>query len=256
MGSDGPARGSRRRPSGGSAAGCLPDRAGQPVQLQLHLTLDQLLAGAGTPGDDCDAALAPVVTGRVDHDLADRLARRLAPGPWTTGQPGPARCGTGCGGPHGHGSPGPGGELSRGCARELIVAHAVALLSGPGGLASWLRTGTLPPPAASVSLPLDVGAVTDLIPAHLRRAIITRDRHCAAPGCDQPPAACHVHHIIPRSRGGPTSLTNCILLCSFHHLILIHRWGWTITLNSDGTTTATSPHGRVLHSHSPPTAAA
>jgi len=45
-------------------------------------------------------------------------------------------------------------------------------------------------------------------------------------------------------------------LCSFHHLILIHRWDWTITLNPDGTTTATSPHGRVLHSHSPPTAAA
>ena len=109
------------------------------------------------PGDDCDAALAPVVTGRVDHDLLDRLARRLAPGPWTTGQPGQARCGTGCGGPHGHGRPGPGGELSRGCARELILANAVALLSGPGGLASWLRTGTLPQPAASVSLPLDVG---------------------------------------------------------------------------------------------------
>src|SRR5258707_4994665 len=32
------------------AAGCLPDRAGQPVQLQLHLTLDQLLNGTGAPG--------------------------------------------------------------------------------------------------------------------------------------------------------------------------------------------------------------
>jgi len=222
------------------AAGCLPDRAGQPVQLQLHLSLDQLLNGTGAPGapggpvpggpaagpgDDCDAALAPIVTGRVDHDLLDRLARRLAPGPWTACRPGQDGCGTGCGGPHGHGSPGPGGELSRGCARELILANAVALLSGPGGLASWLRTGTLPGPAASVSLPLDAGTVTDLIPAHLRRAITARDRHCAAPGCDQPPAACHVHHIIPRSRGGATSLGNCILLCSFHHLIMIHRWG-------------------------------
>ena len=262
------------------AAGCLPDRAGQPVQLQLHLTLDQLLNGTGTPGvpafppglgtrpggfpggpvpggplagpgDDCDAALAPIVTGRVDHDLLDQLARRLAAGPWTACHPGQAPCGTGCGGPDDDA-----GELSRGCARELILAHAVALLSGPGGLASWLRTGTLPQPAASVSLPLDVGAVTDLIPPHLRRAIITRDRHCAAPGCDQPSAACHVHHIVARSQGGPTSLTNCILLCSFHHLIMIHRWGWTITLNADGTTTATSPHGRTLHSHSPPTAAA
>jgi hypothetical protein len=43
--------------------------------------------------------------------------------------------------------------------------------------------------------------------------------------------------------------------CPFHHLIPIHRWGWTITLNPDGTTTMTSPDGRILHSHSPPAAA-
>jgi len=302
------------------AAGCLPDRAGQPARLQLQLSLDQLLHGTGQPGrpwhppgfagqpagspggggsdggspgpggggpgpgplppggragpgDDCDAALAPVVTGRVDHRLLDRLAARLA-GTWAGYDPRRSGCAgsdlPGCAGPHGRGDPGqPAGaagadaraeqdrrqERSRAAARELILRNAVALLSGPGGLASWLRTGTLPPPAASVSLPLDVGAVTDLVPPHLRRAIITRDRHCAAPGCDTPPAACHVHHIVPRSQGGTTSLANCLLLCAFHHLILIHRWGWTITLNADGTTTATSPHGRVLHSHSPPTAA-
>jgi len=265
------------------AAGCLPDRAGQPVQLQLHLTLDQLLNGIGTPGrpwlppgfgprpapglpggpaaapatglpqagpgDDCDAALAPIVTGRVDHDLLDRLARRPGTGPWAHYDPARPPCTPRCGGPGDQP-----GELSRGCARELILANAIALLSGPAGLASWLRTGTLPQPAASVSLPLDVGTVTDLVPPHLRRAIITRDRHCAAPGCDQPPAACHVHHIIPRSQGGRTSLTNCLLLCPFHHLILIHRWGWTIALHADGTTTLTSPDGRVLHSHDPPAA--
>ncbi|HEX6931767.1 MAG TPA: DUF222 domain-containing protein, partial [Streptosporangiaceae bacterium] len=221
------------------ASGCLPERAGQPVQLQLHLSLDQLLdgcpGGAGGPamtgpalagawagpGDDCDAALALVVTGRVDHDLLDRLAGQLA-GRWAEYQPGQA-----CDGSHAAcaGPPEPGDdasdeeraawdrrrELSKGAAREVILRQAVALLSGPGGLASWLRTGTLPPPAASVSLPLDVGSVTDLVPPHLRRAIITRDRHCAAPGCGTPPAACHVHHIVPRSQGGATSLANCCL---------------------------------------------
>jgi hypothetical protein len=46
-------------------------------------------------------------------------------------------------------------------------------------------------------------------------------------------------------------------LCSFHHLVLIHREGWEITLNPDGTVTVTSPDGdRVLHSHSPPVQAA
>ncbi len=229
----------RRRDAGGH------DGPGGPAQ-------DGAAAG---PGDDCDAAVAPIVTGRVDHDLLDQFAGQLTrqPGRWAEcgpGRPCGARCHAAAPRPDG-----PDGELSKACARELILKRAVALLSGPGGLASWLRTGTLPKPAASISLPLDIGAVTEIIPPHLRRAIITRDRHCAAPGCDQPPAACHIHHIIPRSRGGATSLTNCLLLCSFHHLIMVHRWGWTITLNADGTTTATSPRGRILHSHSPPSAA-
>jgi hypothetical protein len=47
------------------------------------------------------------------------------------------------------------------------------------------------------------------------------------------------------------------LLCTFHHLIAIHRWGWGIVLHPDGTITATSPdHTRVLHSHGPPANAA
>jgi hypothetical protein len=42
-------------------------------------------------------------------------------------------------------------------------------------------------------------------------------------------------------------------LVSHHHLIVIHRWGWTLTLHGDGTTTAKSPDGiRTLHSHGPP----
>ena len=315
------------------ASGCLPDRAGQPVHLQLQLTLDQLLHGlgphpagtspatgpggsspAGTgpggtgpggstpgtdgdgpdgpepgwpgmaaagPGDDCDAALVPVVTGRVDHDLLEALAARLVPGTplWAAFCPDRAgsceQCGhtppagppaAGTAGPPAAGPPGRPGTaaagrdggpgLDRAAARRLLLETAVALLSGPGGLASLLRTGTLPRPASTVSLPLDVGSVTELVPPHLRRAIIARDNHCAAPGCTQPPAACHVHHLVPRSQGGTTSLGNCALMCPFHYLIMIHRWGWTITLNPDGTTTATSPQGRQLHSHSPPPATA
>jgi hypothetical protein len=131
------------------------------------------------------------------------------------------------------------------------------VLSGPAGLAAALRTGLPGPQAAGVSLPLDVGTATSTIPGHLRRAVIARDRHCAFPGCRQRPQACQVHHLIPRSQGGATALTNLVLACSFHHLIAIHRWGWTLALNGDGTTTATSPdHTRILHSHGPPGTAA
>jgi hypothetical protein len=69
--------------------------------------------------------------------------------------------------------------------------------------------------------------------------------------------ACQPHHIIPRSQGGPTSLANLALLCTFHHLIAVHRWGWAIVLHPDATITATSPDGtRTLHSHGPPPACA
>jgi hypothetical protein len=141
--------------------------------------------------------------------------------------------------------------------RQLLIDRAADILSGPAGLAGWLRTGLLPGPAASISLPLDVGAAAETIPAHLRRAVIARDGHCRFPGCEQPPAACQVHHLTPRSQGGATRLTGLILLCPFHHLIAVHRWDWALILNPDGTTTATSPDGtRTLHSHSPPAAAA
>jgi hypothetical protein len=67
---------------------------------------------------------------------------------------------------------------------------------------------------------------------------------------------CDIHHLIPRSAGGRTAVRNLVPLCSFHHLVAIHRWGWALTLHPDGTTTAISPDGqRTFHSHSPPAAA-
>ena len=134
------------------------------------------------------------------------------------------------------------------------------MLSGPGGLASWLRQSQPIGPAAGPSLPLDVplpldtGETEPAILAHLRRAAAARHPHCAFPGCGQPASVCQIHHLIPRSQGGPTALHNLVPLCAFHHLIVIHRWGWTLTLRPDGTTTATSPdRRRTYHSHGPPT---
>jgi hypothetical protein len=107
--------------------------------------------------------------------------------------------------------------------------------------------------AGSISLPLDLGRTTDTVPASLRRAITVRDKHCRFPGCDQLPAYCQVHHLIPVARDGPTSLGNCCLACLFHHQIAIHKWGWQLHLNPDGTTTARLGN-RTLYSHSVPAA--
>jgi hypothetical protein len=265
-----------------AGSGCLPERAGQPTQIVLHMDLDRLRglpgapeaeaawAGQATagPGDDCDAQIVPVVTGRVDPGVLDRLAAALLhgtpPGPAQDGPAGPGQDGPAAPAAFGPATPDqPGGTgaarqaRAERSARRMIAKAAADLLSGPGGLASYLRTRLAPGTVASVSLPLDVGALTETIPVHLRRAIAVRDRGCRFPGCDQPVAACQPHHIIPRAQGGPTCLTNLMLLCSFHHLVAVHRWGWGIVLHPDGTVTATSPDGdKTLHSHGPPPAAA
>jgi hypothetical protein len=57
----------------------------------------------------------------------------------------------------------------------------------------------------------------------------------------------------PVAQDGPTSLENCCLVCLFHHQIAIHKWGWQLHLNPDGTTTA-QLDDRTLHSHALPAA--
>jgi hypothetical protein len=63
-----------------------------------------------------------------------------------------------------------------------------------------------------------------------------------------------VHHVRHKANGGETSVRACVLLSFFHHQVVIHRWGWTLVLNTDGTTTAwNEDNSKVLHSHGPPT---
>ena len=136
---------------------------------------------------------------------------------------------------------------------RAIIGKAVDLLSGPGGLASFLRRRQLGARLGGPSLPLDIG-FSQSVPAGIRNAVTLRDRHCQwAGGCHQPASACEVHHVKHKKNGGKTSTKDCVLLCFFHHQIVIHKWGWTLVLNPDGTTTAWNPgKTKVLHSHGPP----
>jgi Domain of unknown function (DUF222) len=289
------------------ASGCLPEREGQPVQIQLHMTLAQLLGHPETdpalaasltargatapPGADCDAQLVPIVTGTINQQFLDDLADRYVDrgtsraaasdsAPAGSGNhstdadatPGQASAqpGTGAASSNhdsteaGHSDAAAGPLLAgsdqtlqraRRAAAALVITDALGLLSGPSGLAAWLRSRQTGP-AATISLPLDIGAATSTVPGHLRRAVTRRDQHCRFPGCDTPAVRCHVHHLRHRADGGETSVGNCCLLCPFHHLTAIHRWGWHLTLNPDGTTTASSPDGkRTFHSNAPPSAA-
>ena len=80
---------------------------------------------------------------------------------------------------------------------------------------------------------LDVGTASRLFPAAIRRAITLRDRGCAWPGCDRPPAWCDCHHVQHWTHGGPSSYRNGCLLCRHHHA-QIHREDWEIRFAADG----------------------
>ena len=139
----------------------------------------------------CDAAMAPFVTGEVNpaalEDLVrlcvelDRLRHQPGTGPDGTSQNGTG--GTGAAGGTGGSEGGGQGTAVPDTARawealeRAIIGTAVDLLSGPGGLASFLRRRQLGARLAGPSLPLDIG-YSETIPASIRNAVTLRDQHC------------------------------------------------------------------------------
>jgi hypothetical protein len=274
------------------AARLVPDRAGAPTRADVIIALSQLRSMPGAPEVEhayfsalagehgylsgtsarvaaCDAITVPVVTGHPDLDVVDKIIAIVLACLDTTGDSGP---GAGHGGPRdgatgdggttgGSGTAGEGSATARSRAlspeawqalRYAIARLAIDLASGPGGIASILRRGLLDEPFNAKSVILDVG-VSGSIPGHIRRAVQLRAcGHCEWPGCTKRAVHCDVHHLRHQQDGGETSLTNCVLLCQFHHDTCIHRRNWRLVLHPDATTTAYGPHGQVLHSHGPP----
>src|SRR5262249_11077191 len=95
--------------------------------------------------------------------------------------------------------------------RDAIARLPIGPVSVPPGLAAVLRTGLLEAPYNTPSLPLDIG-YSDSIPAHIRRAVLLRDRRCAWPRCGRPAVYCDVHHLRHKKDGGATSAKDCVLL--------------------------------------------
>ena len=196
------------------ASDLLPKRAGQPVKALAHIHFTDLLAmdqdsilqdkwmgdcrarwaahragasvgpadgGAWLTGDTaramaCDAMIVPVVTGDLDPGALEDLvhycvqydhARRQVAQDGQEVQPGAAAAA---------GRLGELGELE-----QQILGRVIQVVSGPGGLASFLRRNLLGKPLAGPSLPLEVGQ-TDDIPVHLRRLVALRDQGCQFPG--------------------------------------------------------------------------
>ena len=217
------------------------------------------LDGAAAEAIACDAAHGPDRHRRRQPGRAGGpgpAVRRARQAPPRRRQPGNAAAGGDAAAAAGGepGTPGPDTGPAREALERAIIGKAVDLLSGPGGLAS------LPAPPAARRPPRrpQPAAGHRVQPRPSRPGSATRSScgtsTASGPGrCDQPAAACQVHHTEHKANGGPTSVKDCVLLCWFHHQVVIHRWGWTLVLNPDGTTTAwNKDKTKVLHSHSPP----
>jgi hypothetical protein len=261
------------------ASNLLPKRAGQPVKALVHINFAELCemdadsvlqdkwiaeyrarwaahraaasvstgdGGAWLEGDAarviaCDAMLVPVVTGDIEpaaiEDLITACVQYHRIRAQATSQPDTNVSQ-------------PDGALAM--LEHQILGQVLQVVSGPGGVASFLRRNLLGKGLSGPSLPLDVGR-TDDIPIHLRRLVALRDQTCRYPGgCDQPAAGCEPHHIQHLADGGRTSLTNLKDYCWWHHHVVLHQLGWTLIAYPDGTSQVTSPTGKVIRSHSPP----
>ena len=217
-----------------------------------------------------DAMIIPVVTCDLDPGAVEQLIglcvrydhlRRQATAP-TGGPDTPADADglTGPGSPDGSGAggstfiPADTGRAAQVLAmlEHQILATVLQIVSGPGGVASFLRRNLMGKGLNGPSLPLDVGQ-TDDIPVHLRRLVALRDQTCQFPGgCSRPASGCESHHVVHRQDGGHTSLANLKDYCWWHHHVVLHQMGWQLTVFPDGTSEVRNPGGKVIRSHSPP----
>lgn len=79
------------------------------------------------------------------------------------------------------------------------------------------NSGLIPAVLGSKSVPLDLGRTSRLHSQPQRTALTVRDGGCTAVGCDRPAAWCEVHHEVPWSEGGGTSVDGARMLCPHHH---------------------------------------
>jgi hypothetical protein len=90
---------------------------------------------------------------------------------------------------------------------------------------------------------VEIGARTRTIPPALRRALQHRDRNCRFPGCTV--RFGQGHHVRHWAQGGPTTLSNLVVLCHRHHRA-VHEEGYRLERLTDGALQFRRPDGRPL----------
>jgi hypothetical protein len=87
---------------------------------------------------------------------------------------------------------------------------------------------------------IEVGARTRTIPPAIRRALQHRDKGCRFPGCGV--RFGQGHHVRHWAHGGPTTLSNLVMLCRRHHRA-VHEEGFQVERQPDGELRFRRPNG-------------
>lgn len=143
---------------------------------------------------------------------------------------------------------------------QLVIRASVDTLAGTAGAPAGDLEWGGPIPAETVrrlacdaaltrltgahEIDLEISRASRSIPPSTRRALVARDRHCVAGGCDRPPDWCDGHHRRHWSDGGPTTLANLVLLCRRHHK-MVHEGGFELRAVSSGRWALVPPTRRI-----------
>jgi Domain of unknown function (DUF222)/HNH endonuclease len=185
----------------------LPDVGGERPHVLVVTTIESLRGSPGAPPSELGWG------GPIGSDTARRLACDPIVTRVVTSEP---------------------GGLLR-SDRGLFGSHRgkSAVHQGDDPVVSQLLLDALPPQLRGPCQPLDVGRAERLATSPMRKALLIRDRGCAAPGCLCPPGRLEAHHILHWINGGATAVDNLVLLCRRHHRF-VHEKGWQVALNGDG----------------------
>lgn len=103
--------------------------------------------------------------------------------------------------------------------------------------------GIVPIVLGGESIPLDWGRARRFAAPQQVDALLLQYPTCTLFGCTFRAEWCDAHHIQPFDTGGPTDLANLTFACDHCH-DLVHRNGWGVRKEPDGTVTSWAPDGR------------
>ncbi|TME46036.1 MAG: DUF222 domain-containing protein [Chloroflexi bacterium] len=157
--------------------------------------------------------------------------------------------------------PGAGSSDGSGPRAHLIIRATVGTLLGAANAPAGELDGGGTVPAENVlriacdaaltritgkgELEGEISRASRTIPPTTRRALAERDHGCVAEQCHRPPAWTDAHHLKHWAHGGPTTMSNLVLLCRPHHR-MVHEEGWGLhsLANGRGALTKPRPHSR------------